>query len=108
MTTSALSVFALPKVDTNIPEWRADAECRWHATEMFYPPSSKSGAPPSQAVLDWEDQAKAVCGRCTVRATCLAWAMETAERYGVWGGMTERERRSLRRRQARRGVGVAS
>jgi WhiB family redox-sensing transcriptional regulator len=39
--------------------------------------------------------AKAVCGRCDVRVACAAFAIAHAERFGIWGGMTERERRNL-------------
>ena len=41
--------------------------------------------------------AKAVCRSCAVRDDCLTWAMETREPWGVWGGLTERERMLLRR-----------
>ena len=47
------------------------------------------------------EQAKAVCNRCEVRDTCLKWALETGQDAGVWGGMSEEERRSLKRRNAR-------
>jgi WhiB family redox-sensing transcriptional regulator len=39
--------------------------------------------------------AKAVCGACPVRTECLTYALESGERFGVWGGMSERERRRL-------------
>lgn len=41
--------------------------------------------------------AKVVCRRCPVKAECLAYALERDERFGVWGGMSERERRALKR-----------
>lgn len=44
------------------------------------------------------DRAKAICRRCPVRAPCLDYAQRTEERFGVWGGLSERERRRLRRR----------
>jgi len=43
--------------------------------------------------------AKRTCGRCEVRVECLAWAVERAEPYGIWGGLSERERRRLRRQR---------
>jgi WhiB family redox-sensing transcriptional regulator len=46
-------------------------------------------------------QAKAVCGRCKVVETCLDWAMESGQVFGVWGGLSEDERRALKRRKAR-------
>jgi WhiB family transcriptional regulator, redox-sensing transcriptional regulator len=44
--------------------------------------------------------AKQVCRGCPVRTECLVYAMETPVDHGVWGGLTERERRRLRRRAA--------
>ncbi|MFG2356896.1 WhiB family transcriptional regulator [Streptomyces sp. NPDC048521] len=44
-----------------------------------------------------QNQAKAVCVACTVRLDCLAYALDHREEYGVWGAMTERERRALLR-----------
>lgn len=44
-----------------------------------------------------QQQAKVVCFRCPVRAECLAHALDTRTQFGVWGGMTERERRQLLR-----------
>ena len=37
-------------------------------------------------------EARSICGRCTVRMSCLAFALEHGERFGIWGGATERER----------------
>jgi WhiB family redox-sensing transcriptional regulator len=49
--------------------------------------------------------AKAVCARCPVREPCLDWALETNQGSGVWGGMSEDERRAYRRSLARRPAG---
>lgn len=59
----------------------------------FYPPlrSEKRSVKISR-----EQQAKAVCASCTVRAQCLDQALERGERYGIWGGLTDLERRHLR------------
>ena len=46
-----------------------------------------------------QHKAKAVCGACPVRAECLAEALDNQIEWGVWGGMTERERRALLRRR---------
>lgn len=45
-----------------------------------------------------QSQVKAVCGGCVVRSECLAEALDNRIEFGVWGGMTERERRTLLRR----------
>jgi WhiB family redox-sensing transcriptional regulator len=47
------------------------------------------------------NEAKAICGSCTVRETCLEFALVNRERDGVWGGATERERRRLLRQRRR-------
>ena len=46
-----------------------------------------------------QNRAKQVCGRCPVRTECLAEALDNNIEWGVWGGMTERERRALLRRR---------
>jgi WhiB family redox-sensing transcriptional regulator len=61
--------------------------------ELFYPSGSTGAA------LEQTQQAKAVCQRCPVRVQCLAWAMKTHQDAGVWGGLSEDERRALRRAQ---------
>jgi WhiB family redox-sensing transcriptional regulator len=45
-------------------------------------------------------EAKSICRRCPVRSQCLAYAMEAPVDHGIWGGMTERERRRYRRKAA--------
>jgi WhiB family redox-sensing transcriptional regulator len=48
-----------------------------------------------------------VCRRCDVREPCLAWALESGQDHGVWGGLSEDERRALKRRNARARVRTA-
>ena len=48
------------------------------------------------------DEAKAVCRRCSVTESCLQWAIESGQDAGVWGGMSEDERRALKRRNRQR------
>ncbi|MFJ4473297.1 WhiB family transcriptional regulator [Streptomyces sp. NPDC089424] len=74
---------------TDNPEWRKDAACARIDPELFFP----IGSHPQ--VLQEERQAKEVCRRCTVRLTCLDWALVTGQAHGVWGGLTENERRQL-------------
>ena len=52
------------------------------------------------AILQIEE-AKSVCRRCDVVDTCLKWALENGQDAGVWGGLSEDERRALKRRTAR-------
>ncbi len=72
-------------------EWRDKAACRDEDPELFFPIGN---GPAAQAQIA---RAKAVCARCPVVRECLAWALETGQDAGVWGGHTEEERRQLRR-----------
>jgi WhiB family redox-sensing transcriptional regulator len=75
--------------------WRNRSACLDESPELFFPIGTTR-----PAVLQIE-AAKAVCRRCAVAATCLSWAIETRQEDGVWGGMSEDERRALKRRNAR-------
>ncbi|MDQ4490306.1 WhiB family transcriptional regulator [Sinomonas sp. ASV486] len=67
--------------------WQAEALCAQTDPEAFFP--EKGGS---------TRDAKKVCGSCTVRAQCLEYALANDERFGIWGGLSERERRRLRKR----------
>jgi len=73
-----------------IRNWRAQAACRDADPELFFPISTYGPA------LRQVDQAIAVCRTCPVRRQCLAWALEHGYNQGIWGGMAEDERRSIR------------
>lgn len=75
--------------------WQNRAACVGEDPELFFPEGNASAA------LRQAEEAKAVCRRCEVAATCLKWALETGQDYGVWGGMSEGERRALKSRNAR-------
>lgn len=47
------------------------------------------------------EEAKAVCAGCAVREQCLEFALTNGEKFGIWGGLSERERRRIRRERAR-------
>jgi WhiB family redox-sensing transcriptional regulator len=68
--------------------WRQHAACRGLDPEVFYPTSEEDA-----------EEARAVCGQCPVRQLCLEHALASRERDGVWGGMTERERRRIVRQR---------
>ncbi len=76
-------------------DWRHDAICRDEDPELFFPIGTSGPA------LLQVEQAKAVCRRCPVTEPCLQWALESGQDAGVWGGMSEDERRALKRRNAR-------
>jgi len=75
--------------------WRNRATCLGEDPELFFPIGSTGPA------LVQIEEAKAICRRCEVVDTCLRWAMETGADTGVWGGLSDDERRSLKRRRAR-------
>lgn len=66
--------------------WQADALCAQTDPEAFFP--EKGGS---------TREAKKICASCEVRAQCLEYALKNDERFGIWGGLSERERRKLRR-----------
>ncbi|MGW3633562.1 WhiB family transcriptional regulator [Streptomyces sp. NPDC005122] len=72
--------------------WRESAACRTVDPDLFFPIGSTGPALPQV------EEAKAVCRRCPVRDECLRWALDTGQTIGVWGGTSENERRTLRRR----------
>lgn len=76
--------------------WRCDALCRGLGTELFFP----VGAVGPEAVEQAEG-AKTVCRACPVREQCLEFSLATNQVFGVWGGLTEEERRPLRRTRRR-------
>lgn len=71
--------------------WQDRAACKGAQPEVFFPLRE---ADASSAIT--------LCGRCPVRVECLSHALEHDERYGVWGGMTERERATARTEPLRR------
>jgi WhiB family redox-sensing transcriptional regulator len=75
--------------------WAARGACRHSDPELFFPVSS-AGPSASQVA-----QAKLVCSGCPVRPECLEFALESGQDFGVWGGASESERRTIRRRRTR-------
>lgn len=65
--------------------WQRDAACPDYPPEWWFPPRGGSSA-----------QAKSICARCLVRPECLDYAQSVPEQHGVWGGLSERQRRALR------------
>ncbi len=79
-------------------EWQEEALCREYNVDLFFGGDAAESEMERQAR---EAHAKAVCQRCPVKEPCLEFAMETSQKYGIWGGMTDKERASLKRRRAR-------
>jgi WhiB family transcriptional regulator, redox-sensing transcriptional regulator len=68
--------------------WRDLAACRTVDPELFFP---STGADSAATQIE---EAKRVCAACPVREACRDWALRQRERYGIYGGMTENERRA--------------
>lgn len=69
-------------------DWQENGACRTENSSLFFAPDNEN---PHQRRFR-ETAAKAICGHCPVRAECRAYALQTGELYGIWGGTTERER----------------
>jgi len=75
-----------PDVEENPLAWQTDSLCAQTDPEAFFP--EKGGS---------TRDAKRICTSCEVKARCLDYALENDERFGIWGGLSERERRKLRK-----------
>ena len=83
-------------------DWQRNAACTSHDPELFFPIGTAS---PALAQLE---RARQICRSCPVQARCLEWAIDIGADDGIWGGLNEEERRSLRRRAARADTGTPS
>lgn len=79
-------------VDDLDMSWRDLAACNDFDPDLFFP-AGDTGSAASQIV-----EAKRICAECPVKTDCLAYAVETNQINGIWGGTTEQERRLIRRR----------
>ncbi|MBA3430031.1 MAG: WhiB family transcriptional regulator [Actinobacteria bacterium] len=77
-------------------EWRDRASCLEHPALLFF--GLDDSEPPAERRVR-EEGAKRVCRQCTVRARCLEYALSAKEPYGIWGGLTEVERRARLRKR---------
>jgi len=73
-------------------EWRDLASCKEADPELFFPAGESGPA------IDQIRKAKEICASCPVIEECLDYAIETGQVAGIWGGLTEEERRPVRRR----------
>lgn len=72
--------------------WRQEAACLSHASDLFFPAGETGQAVHVIAM------AKEICRDCPVGSECLFYAVSTGQRFGIWGGTDENDRRRLRRR----------
>ena len=77
------------EVSTDERSWQDEANCLGVDPELFFPERGASTR-----------EAKEVCRGCVVREDCLEYALSNGEKFGIWGGLSERERRRLRRQRA--------
>lgn len=82
----AVAAAAAAAVDLVDQDWRAHALCGNTNSDLFFAVGAME-----------HKQAKRICRECPVRGECLAYAMEAPVDHGIWGGLTERERRRFRR-----------
>lgn len=74
-----------------IEQWRDNAKCRGLPSYLFYPSDEPGGV----------EAAKEFCQSCPVKSQCKEEALREKEQYGVWGGLSERERRRIAKRRRR-------
>ena len=74
---------------TSEKKWQDQANCLGVDPDLFFPERGASTR-----------EAKEVCRGCVVREDCLEYALTNGEKFGIWGGMSERERRRIRRARA--------
>ncbi len=84
-------------LETDSPEWKRQANCLGVEPDLFFPERGASTR-----------EAKEVCRGCVVREDCLEYALSNGEKFGIWGGLSERERRRVRRARAMMGRRAAS
>ena len=82
--TFDIDLHTLPQEVTPPDSWQDQGACFGIDPEIFFPTTEEEAG-----------LALAHCGVCGVRDMCLAWAIRSGERYGVWGGTTEQHRRRL-------------
>ena len=74
--------------DEELP-WAEEALCAYVDPDVFFPEKGGSSR-----------EAKRICAQCAVRGECLDYALANDERFGIWGGLSERERRRFKRKLA--------
>ena len=82
---STMGIIAKPDLDTT---WKDSSNCLGVDPDLFFPERGASTR-----------EAKEVCRGCVVQQDCLEYALLNGEKFGIWGGMSERERRRIRRQR---------
>ena len=84
-----INIEVLPDDPSPPDVWQERSACYGIDPDVFFPISEEEAGP-----------ALAFCSACTIRDECLSWALKNGERYGVWGGLTEQQRRRIIRQVA--------
>lgn len=79
--------YRIPVEPLPADEWRSQALCAQVDTDVFFPDHAGASG----------RDAKQICRLCPVQEQCLQFALDTGQRHGIWGGLSERERRALKR-----------
>jgi WhiB family redox-sensing transcriptional regulator len=97
-TAALLAELAASAAESGDRRWQERANCLGVDPDLFFPERGASTR-----------EAKSVCRSCEVRLECLEYALAHGEKFGIWGGLSERERRRVRRERAiaRRKAGAA-
>ena len=77
------------EAEVEVRAWQDYANCLGVDPDLFFPERGASTR-----------EAKEVCRGCVVREECLEFALQNGEKFGIWGGLSERERRRIRRQRA--------
>ena len=88
-TSDTEETMGIVESDSDESSWQLQANCLGVDPDLFFPERGAS-----------TKEAKAVCRGCTVREDCLEYALANGEKFGIWGGLSERERRRIRRQRA--------
>ena len=89
MPTALASLVATQRPSNGERRWQEQANCLGVDPDLFFPERGASTR-----------EAKAVCRSCEVQGDCLEYALAHGEKFGIWGGLSERERRRVRRARA--------
>ena len=71
-----------------MPSWTEEANCKGADADLFFPERGASTR-----------KAEAICRACTVQDECLEYAVQNSEKFGIWGGLSERVRRRVKRQR---------
>ncbi|TQC39115.1 WhiB family transcriptional regulator [Rhodococcus sp. WS4] len=96
--TPAVNNKSAPYADDT--SWRNRGACRFYGPTLFF---GGDGEPTGNRTRR-EQRAKTICGACPVLVPCRAFALRAGERFGIWGGTTERERRTIRNAETPRRI----